>query len=161
MPALRIGLGFDLHRLAQGRRLVLGGVTIPFEKGLLGHSDADALCHAAADALLGALALGDLGQHFSDTDPAWKDADSLLLLGRVAEMVEAKGFRVVNLDATLIAEAPRLSPHFPAMAQNLARVLKVSADRVSVKAKTLEGTGEIGRGEAIAAQVIVLLEARA
>ena len=156
--SFRIGTGFDLHRLAPQRRLVLGGVVIPFEKGLLGHSDADALCHAAADALLGALALPDLGQQFPDTDPAWKDADSLALLGRVQAMVEAKGFRVVNLDATIIAQAPKLSPHFPAMAANLARVLGVATDRISVKAKTAEGVGAIGRGEAIAAEVVVLLE---
>ncbi len=156
--SFRIGTGFDLHRLAPQRRLVLGGVVIPFTKGLLGHSDADALCHAAADALLGALALPDLGQQFPDTDPAWKDADSLALLGRVQAMVEAKGFRVVNLDATIIAQAPKLSPHFPAMAANLARVLGVATDRISVKAKTAEGVGAIGRGEAIAAEVVVLLE---
>ena len=156
--SFRIGTGFDLHRLAPQRRLVLGGVVIPFKKGLLGHSDADALCHAAADALLGALALPDLGQQFPDTDPAWKDADSLALLGRVQAMVEAKGFRVVNLDATIIAQAPKLSPHFPAMAANLARVLGVATDRISVKAKTAEGVGAIGRGEAIAAEVVVLLE---
>jgi 2-C-methyl-D-erythritol 2,4-cyclodiphosphate synthase len=156
--SFRIGTGFDLHRLAPQRRLVLGGVVIPFDQGLLGHSDADALCHAAADALLGALALPDLGQQFPDTDPAWKDADSLALLGRVQAMVEAKGFRVVNLDATIIAQAPKLSPHFPAMAANLARVLQVGADRISVKAKTAEGVGAIGRGEALAAEVVVLLE---
>jgi len=156
--SFRIGLGFDLHRLSPQRRLVLGGVVIPFEKGLLGHSDADALCHAAADALLGALALPDLGQQFPDTDPAWKDADSLALLGRVRAMVSAKGYRLVNLDATIIAQAPKLSPHFPAMAANLARALKVGAERISVKAKTAEGTGAIGRGEAIAAQAAVLLE---
>lgn len=156
--SFRIGTGFDLHRLAPQRRLVLGGVVIPFDQGLLGHSDADALCHAAADALLGALALPDLGQQFPDTDPAWKDADSLALLGRVQAMVEAKGFRVVNLDATIIAQAPRLAPHFPAMAANLARVLQVGVDRISVKAKTAEGVGAIGRGEAIAAEVVVLLE---
>jgi 2-C-methyl-D-erythritol 2,4-cyclodiphosphate synthase len=156
--SFRIGTGFDLHRLAPQRRLALGGVVIPFEKGLLGHSDADALCHAAADALLGALALPDLGQQFPDTDPAWKDADSLALLGRVQAMIAAKGFRVVNLDATIIAQAPKLSPHFPAMAANLARVLQVGVDRISVKAKTAEGVGAIGRGEAIAAEVVVLLE---
>ena len=156
--SFRIGLGFDLHRLSPQRRLVLGGVVIPFEKGLLGHSDADALCHAAADALLGALALPDLGQQFPDTDPAWKDADSLALLGRVRAMVSAKGYRLVNLDATIIAQAPKLSPHFPAMAANLARALKVGAERISVKAKTAEGVGAIGRGEAIAVQTVVLLE---
>lgn len=156
--SFRIGTGFDLHRLAPQRRLVLGGVVIPFEKGLLGHSDADALCHAAADALLGALALPDLGQQFPDTDPAWKDADSLALLGRVQAMIAERGYRVVNLDATIIAQAPKLSAHFPAMAKNLARVLKVGVDRISVKAKTAEATGAIGRGEAIAVQVVVLLE---
>jgi len=156
--SFRIGTGFDLHRLAPQRRLVLGGVVIPFDKGLLGHSDADALCHAAADALLGALALPDLGQQFPDTDPAWKDADSLTLLGRVQAMIAGRGFRVVNLDATIIAQAPKLSPHFPAMAANLARVIGVATDRISVKAKTAEGVGAIGRGEAIAAEVVVLLE---
>ena len=158
MNNIRIGQGFDAHRLVPGRKLVLCGVIVPCAKGLLGHSDADALCHAAADALLGALALPDLGQQFPDTDPAWKDADSLALLGRVQAMVEAKGFRVVNLDATIIAQAPKLSPHFPAMAANLARVLGVATDRISVKAKTAEGVGAIGRGEAIAAEVVVLLE---
>ena len=154
----RIGQGFDLHRLSPGRRLVLAGVAVPFDQGLLGHSDADALSHAVADALLGALALGDLGQHFPDTDPAWKDADSLKLLARVAALIEEQGYAVVNLDATIIAERPKLSPHFPAMAENLARVLKIPAARVSVKAKTAEGTDAVGRGEAIAAQAIALLQ---
>jgi 2-C-methyl-D-erythritol 2,4-cyclodiphosphate synthase len=154
----RIGQGFDSHRLEPGRSLVLGGVDIPYDKGLSGHSDADALAHAVADAILGALALGDLGQHFPDTDPAYKDADSMAILAKVYEMMHEQGYRVVNLDCTIIAEAPKLAPYFDDMKRNLSRVLSVEDTSVSIKGKTAEGMGAIGRGEGIAAAAVVLLE---
>ena len=156
----RVGIGYDVHRLTQGRRLVLGGVEIPFDRGLDGHSDADVLCHAVTDAVLGALAKGDIGGHFSDTDPAFKDADSRELL-RLIWISEAKnsGWRVVNLDAVLIAESPRLATHIPLMRENLAAILECDPSRVSVKATTNEGIGGLGRGEGIAAQAVVLLTA--
>jgi 2-C-methyl-D-erythritol 2,4-cyclodiphosphate synthase len=153
----RVGQGWDLHRLAAGRPLVLGGVTIPFEQGLDGHSDADVLTHAILDALLGAIADGDIGTHFPETDPAWRGAASLDLLGRALTRVRAAGWRVVNVDATVIAERPKLSPHRDAMRAALAGALGIDAVAVSVKAKTAEGLGTEGRGEAISAQAVVLL----
>jgi 2-C-methyl-D-erythritol 2,4-cyclodiphosphate synthase len=154
---IRIGNGFDVHALVAGRRLVLGGVTIPYERGLEGHSDADALLHAVGDAILGALALGDLGAHFPDTDSRWKDADSRVLLRHVASLAFAGGWRIGNLDATLIAQAPKLAPHVPAMRANLAADLGCELGEVSVKATTTERLGFAGRGEGIAALATVLL----
>jgi 2-C-methyl-D-erythritol 2,4-cyclodiphosphate synthase len=153
----RIGHGIDSHRFETGRSLILGGVEIPFDMGLLGHSDGDALAHAAADAILGALALGDLGQHFPDTDLAYKDANSLEILAQVVEMMQERNYRVVNLDCTIIAEAPRLGPYLAKMQKNLAGVLLVPESAVSVKAKTGEKMGPIGAGEGIAALAGVLL----
>ena len=154
---LRIGEGFDVHTLAGGRRLVIGGVEIPFEKGLAGHSDADVLLHAVTDALLGAAALGDIGSHFPDDDPAFKDADSAVLLARVVRKLEQKGFHAVNLDATVIAQRPKLAPYMEQMRENIARILGVDIERVSVKAKTHEGLGALGRGEGIAARAVALV----
>ncbi|HXZ55247.1 MAG TPA: 2-C-methyl-D-erythritol 2,4-cyclodiphosphate synthase [Burkholderiales bacterium] len=155
---MRIGQGYDIHALVAGRRLVIGGVAIPFEKGLAGHSDADVLIHAVCDALLGAAALGDIGTHFPDTDPNYRNADSRALLRQVAAKVRGIGFAIANVDATILAEAPRMAPHIGAMISNLAADLGVPADRVSVKAKTAERLGAIGRGEGIAAEAIALLE---
>jgi 2-C-methyl-D-erythritol 2,4-cyclodiphosphate synthase len=153
----RIGIGYDIHRLVEGRKLVLGGVEIPFEKGLLGHSDSDVLVHAICDALLGAAALGDIGAHFPDTDPRWAEASSLTFLAVVVEMIGDRGFRVSNVDATVVMEHPRLKPHIQAIRERLASVLRVDVDRVSVKAKTSEGLESVGRGDAIAAQAVALL----
>ena len=153
----RAGIGYDLHRLVEGRPLVLGGVTIPFERGLAGHSDADAVCHAITDAILGAAGAGDIGRHFPDTDPAWKDASSLDLLRRAAEVVRARGFEVGNVDATVIAERPKLAPFIDAMRERVAAALLVAADRVSIKGKTNEGVGALGRGEAIAVHAVALV----
>jgi 2-C-methyl-D-erythritol 2,4-cyclodiphosphate synthase len=155
--SLRIGIGYDIHALAPGRPLVLGGVTIPHPTGLTGHSDADALAHAVADAVLGALGLGDIGRHFPDTDPEHAGADSLGLLARVAGMMRERGFRVNNVDALIIAQAPRMAPHVGGMQANLARALGCGADRVNVKATTHEGLGALGRNEGIAAQAVCLL----
>ena len=155
---MRIGQGFDVHALVKGRKLIIGGVTIPFERGLAGHSDADVLIHAVCDALLGAAALGDIGRHFPDTDPRYKDADSRGLLREVAGKVKQAGFSVANIDATLIAQAPKLAPHIPAMIANLSADLGLKSDQVNVKAKTAEELGAIGRGEGIAAEAIALLE---
>lgn len=154
----RIGTGYDLHRLVEGRPLILGGVRIPFEKGLQGHSDADILCHAVTDAILGAAALGDIGAHFPDTDPRFKGADSLDLLARARQLVNSAGYRVVNVDATIIAERPKLREHIDAMRQRLAESLLVRTSAVSVKAKTNEGVGPEGRGEAMSVQAVALLE---
>ena len=154
---VRIGNGYDLHRLVPGRRLVLGGVTIPFDKGLTGHSDADAVCHAVTDAILGAVGAGDIGRHFPDTDAAWKDADSLTLLAHASEIVRSKGFAVGNVDVVVIAERPKMSPHADAMRANLARALQISVDQVSVKGKTNEGVGATGTGEAIAVHAVALV----
>ena len=151
---IRTGIGFDSHRLVAGRRLVLGGVDIPHEHGLLGHSDADVLIHALCDALLGAVADGDIGQHFSDQDPLWKDADSTVLLARVIERLARAGWRVVNTDVTVVAEAPKLMPHIPAMRARLAEVMGVDCSRVSVKAKTNEGMDAVGRREGISAMAV-------
>jgi len=158
---VRIGHGFDCHRLVAGRPLVLGGVRIPFERGLEGHSDGDALLHAVADALLGALGEGDLGQHFGTADPALAGAASAGLLQRVMERVRAAGLRIGNLDATLIAEAPRLAPFQAEMRKTVAELLGTDPARVNVKLKSADGLGALGRGEGIAAQVVVLLEAGA
>ena len=154
---IRIGTGFDVHGLVAGRPLVIGGVTIPYERGLDGHSDADVLCHAIGDALLGALALGDLGKHFPDTDPRWKGADSRSLLRHIVTLVHERGFSVGNVDATVIAQAPKLAPHVPAMRANLAADLGCALDDVSVKATTTERLGFAGRGEGIAAMASVLV----
>jgi 2-C-methyl-D-erythritol 4-phosphate cytidylyltransferase/2-C-methyl-D-erythritol 2,4-cyclodiphosphate synthase len=158
---LRIGTGYDLHRLVEGRRLILGGVVIPFEKGLAGHSDADAVCHAVTDALLGAAAAGDIGRHFPDTDPRWKDADSLMLLARAVEMVGANGYAVVNVDVVVVAERPKLAPHVEVMRANLARVMGVAVTQVAIKGKTNEGVGSIGAGESIAVHAVALLSRNA
>jgi 2-C-methyl-D-erythritol 2,4-cyclodiphosphate synthase len=155
---MRIGIGYDSHRLVPGRKLWLGAVEIPFGKGLAGHSDGDVLTHAVCDALLGAAGLGDLGRHFPDTDPQWKDASSLDLLSQVMERVREQGLRVTNVDTVIVAQEPRLVPHFDPMRETLARALEVETVRVNIKAKTTEGLGAIGRGEAMAAQVVVLLE---
>jgi 2-C-methyl-D-erythritol 4-phosphate cytidylyltransferase / 2-C-methyl-D-erythritol 2,4-cyclodiphosphate synthase len=155
---VRIGVGYDLHRLVEGRPLVLGGVTVPFDKGLLGHSDADPICHAATDAVLGACAAGDIGGHFPDTDPQWRDASSIDLLRRAAAIVHDKGYRVVNLDIVVIAERPKIGPLAGGMCARLAEALGIAADAVSVKGKTNEGIGEIGRGDAIAVHAVALLE---
>ena len=154
---VRIGNGFDVHALVAGRKLILGGVTIPWDRGLDGHSDADVLLHAVADAILGALALGDLGAHFPDTDPQWKGADSRVLLRHVVSLASAKGWKTGNVDATLIAQAPKLAPHVTAMRANLAADLGCVLDDVSVKATTTERLGFTGRGEGIAALATVLL----
>lgn len=155
---MRIGQGYDVHRLVEGRKLVLGGVDISYEKGLLGHSDADVLTHALMDALLGACALGDIGHLFPDNDPAYQGADSLCLLDEVVQLLEKKGFHIGNVDVTVIAQAPKLAPYVPEMRENLARRLKIGLDRVSVKATTEERLGFTGRGEGIAAQAICLVE---
>jgi 2-C-methyl-D-erythritol 4-phosphate cytidylyltransferase/2-C-methyl-D-erythritol 2,4-cyclodiphosphate synthase len=153
----RAGLGYDLHRLVEGRPLILGGVTIPFERGLAGHSDADAVCHAVTDAILGAAGAGDIGRHFPDSDPQWKGASSVELLRTAVGIVRAQGLIVGNVDVTVIMERPKLAPHVDAMRATLAEVLGVTADRVSVKGKTNEGVGAIGRGEAVAVHAIALV----
>jgi len=155
----RIGIGYDIHRLVEGRKLVIAGVEIPFEKGLLGHSDSDVLTHAICDALLGAAALGDIGAHFPDTDARYEGASSLDLLARVVELITDRGYRVANVDAVVMAERPRLRPHVEAMRGRLASTLQVDISAVSVKAKTSEGLESIGRGEAMAAHAVVLLSA--
>jgi 2-C-methyl-D-erythritol 2,4-cyclodiphosphate synthase len=154
---MRIGQGFDVHALVAGRRLVIGGVEIAYERGLAGHSDADVLLHAVCDALLGAAALGDIGRHFPDTDPRFKGIDSRDLLRHVAGLVRERGWKAANVDATIIAQAPRMAPHIPAMVANIAADLGVDASLVNVKATTTEGLGFTGRGEGIAAQAICLL----
>ena len=154
---MRIGQGYDVHTLVKGRRLVVGGVTIPFEKGLEGHSDADVLIHAVCDALLGAAGLGDIGRHFPDTDPKYRGADSRVLLREVAKKLHEMELAVANIDATIIAEAPRMSPYIEAMVANLSADLDLAPGHVNVKAKTAERLGAIGRGEGIAAEAIVLL----
>jgi 2-C-methyl-D-erythritol 2,4-cyclodiphosphate synthase len=155
---MRIGTGYDVHRLVKGRKLVLGGVTIPFEKGLLGHSDADVLIHAVCDALLGAAGLGDIGLHFPDTDPMLKDISSITILSKTVEMLNSKAFRVINLDSTIMAEAPKLSPYKTEMQKNISRIIEIEADCVNVKATTFETLGMIGRGEGIAAFCVALIE---
>jgi 2-C-methyl-D-erythritol 4-phosphate cytidylyltransferase / 2-C-methyl-D-erythritol 2,4-cyclodiphosphate synthase len=157
---LRIGNGYDLHRLVPGRRLVLGGVVIPFDKGLAGHSDADAVSHAVTDAILGAAGAGDIGRHFPDSDPAWKDADSIALLARAAELVATAGYSVLNVDVVVIAERPKLVPHVDMMCVNIARAIGIAPDRVSIKGKTNEGVGSIGAGESIAVHAVALIAHR-
>lgn len=157
-PTLRIGNGYDLHRLVSGRPLVLGGVTIPFDKGLQGHSDADAVCHAVTDAILGAAGAGDIGRHFPDTDPAWKDANSITLLASASAIVRAAGFAVVNVDVVVIAQRPKLSPHADAMRASVARALQVAPEQVSVKGKTNEGVDSMGAGDSIAVHAVALLQ---
>jgi 2-C-methyl-D-erythritol 2,4-cyclodiphosphate synthase len=154
---IRIGFGYDAHRLVPGRPLILGGVEIPFDHGLLGHSDADVLLHAICDALLGAAALGDIGRHFPDTDSRWQGVSSLVLLRTVAGLVGAAGFEVYNVDSTIVAQAPRLAPHIPHMTDTIAKVLGVGAKQVSVKAKTTEGMGFSGSGEGMAAYAVVTI----
>ena len=155
----RIGIGYDIHRLVEGRKLVLGGVEIPFEKGLLGHSDSDVLSHAICDALLGAAALGDIGTHFPDSDPRWAGVSSLDFLAHAAQLITEHSYSIANVDSTVFAEHPRLRPHIDSIRESLALALRIDVDRVSVKAKTNEGLESIGRAEAIAAQSIVLLTA--
>ena len=154
---MRIGIGYDVHRLADGRKLILGGVEIPFERGLLGHSDADVLLHAICDALLGAAALGDIGKHFPDSDAAFKDISSLLLLEKVSALLKGKGYKIGNIDATIIAEKPKLAPYIPQMCENIAAACEIATERVSVKATTTEGMGFCGMGEGIAAQASCLI----
>ena len=154
----RIGQGYDVHQLVAGRKLILGGVEIPHVTGLLGHSDADALLHAITDALLGAVALGDIGRHFPDTDPRYKGADSRVLLRGAVALLAAKGLRPVNVDATIIAQQPKLAPHAPAMVANIAADLGIPPDAVNIKGKTNERLGYLGREEAIEAQAVVLVE---
>ena len=156
---MRIGHGYDVHKLVPGRKLILGGVDIPHHLGLLGHSDADVAAHALADALLGAAALGDIGQHFPDTDPAYTGADSLVLLAKVVELLKAEGWRVENTDVTILAQRPKLKPHIPRMRENFARAMGVPVSSVSVKATTEEGLGFTGREEGIAAHAVALIEA--
>jgi len=154
---MRIGQGFDVHQLVEGRKLIIGGVEIPYSKGLLGHSDADVLLHAICDALLGAVALGDIGRHFADTDAKFKNIDSRILLRETLHLVREQGFRVGNVDATIIAQAPKMAPHIPQMVAHIAADLRVEKNAVNVKATTTEQLGFSGRGEGIAAQAVVLL----
>lgn len=155
---LRIGMGFDIHPLIEGRKLILGGVEIPYSKGLLGHSDADVLIHAICDAILGAISEGDLGRHFPDTDPQYRSMSSILLLKKVTEKAKAKGFRIVNMDATVAAQEPRLAEYIPQMIDNMGEVLGVGTDRVNIKVTNPEGLGFSGRGEGIMAQSVILME---
>lgn len=154
---MRIGIGYDSHRFANGRKLILAGVEIPHDRGLDGHSDADAIAHAVTDALLGAAALGDIGTHFPPSDPQWKDADSLQLLQRAYHLLEELNYQVVNIDVTVLCEAPRLGPHVPAMRERLARALGIGTQHVSIKSKTNEGMGWIGQGEGIAVVAVALI----
>ena len=157
---MKIGQGFDVHALVDGRRLIIGGVVIPYEKGLLGHSDGDVLLHAVCDALLGAAGLGDIGQHFPDNDGRYAGADSIQLLREVGERIGALRYRIVNIDSTIVAQAPRMAPHIPDMVQNIARALAIAPGRVNVKAKTTERLGFTGRGDGILAEAVALLETR-
>ena len=154
---MRVGMGYDVHRLVEGRDMIIGGVKIPYEKGLLGHSDADVLLHAISDALLGAAALGDIGKHFPDTDPAYKGISSLLLLEKVGQLIEEKGFLIENIDATIIAQAPKMRPHIDTMRENIAGALGIAVEQVNVKATTEEGLGFTGSGEGISSQAICML----
>lgn len=154
---MRVGLGYDIHPLVADRKFVLGGVIIPFDKGPKGHSDGDCLYHALTDAILGALGLGDIGRHFPDNDPKWKDADSAVFLKEAKRLIEGKKLRIENIDANLHAESPKLTPHIPAMIKNLSALLEVPEDRINVKAKRGEGLDAVGRGEAVAAQAVILL----
>lgn len=154
---MRIGMGYDVHRLTEGRDLILGGVRIPYEKGLLGHSDADVLLHAVMDALLGAAALGDIGKHFPDSDPAYKGISSLKLLEHVGELLEKEGYTVGNIDATIIAQRPKMAPHIAVMRKNIAEVLRIEESQINIKATTEEGLGFTGSGEGISSQAVCLL----
>ena len=154
---MRIGMGYDVHRLTEGRDLILGGVKIPYEKGLLGHSDADVLLHAVMDALLGAAALGDIGKHFPDSDPAYKGISSLKLLEHVGELLEKEGYTVGNIDATIIAQRPKMAPHIAVMRKNIAEVLRIEESQINIKATTEEGLGSTGSGEGISSQAVCLL----
>ena len=155
---MRVGLGYDVHKLVEGRDLIIGGVNIPYEKGLLGHSDADVLLHAISDALLGAAALGDIGKHFPDTDPKYKGADSLKLLEHVGQLLEENLYIVENIDATIIAQRPKMAPHIQTMRENIAEALGIEVDQVNVKATTEEGLGFTGTGEGISSQAVCLIE---
>jgi len=157
---MRIGNGYDIHRLVPGRALILGGVNIPFEKGLLGHSDADVLTHAIMDALLGAAALGDIGHYFPPTDPKWAGADSLALLAQIHRLLLERGYRINNIDSVIVAEAPKMKPHLSAMQANLGRVLDLDPSRIGIKATTNEGLGPVGVGDAICAYAVVLLSCK-
>ncbi len=154
----QVGIGYDAHKFIDGRPLILGGVTIPYEKGLLGHSDADALCHAISDAILGAAVLGDMGKYFPDSDPQWKNADSLDMLKVCARMAQAKGWKVGNVDATIVCQKPKLAPYLVSMSQMIEETLGIGPDRVNVKAKTTEGMGFEGREEGLSVQVVVLIQ---
>ena len=154
---IRVGEGWDVHALVEGRQLILGGIAIPYEKGLLGHSDADALLHAITDALLGAAGLGDIGRHFPDTDARFKGADSSVLLAQAAARVRAQGWQIGNVDSTIIAQAPKMAPHIPAMRERIAATLGLAAEQVNVKAKTAEKLGPVGQGLSIEARAVVLL----
>jgi 2-C-methyl-D-erythritol 2,4-cyclodiphosphate synthase len=156
----RCGIGYDLHRLAEGRKLIVGGIALPFDKGSVGHSDGDVLAHALCDALLGAAGLGDIGTHFPDTDSKWKGANSLLFLEHARKLLDEKHFAIEHVDAVVITEKPKLGPHFPKMREALARALGVTADHIHLKAKTNEGVDAVGRGEAIAAYVVATLSGR-
>lgn len=155
---MRVGMGYDVHKLVEGRDLIMGGVNIPYEKGLLGHSDADVLLHAISDALLGAAALGDIGKHFPDTDPKYKGADSLKLLEHVGKLLDEKLYVIENIDATIIAQRPKMAPHIMQMRENIAKALKIDVDQVNVKATTEEGLGFTGSGEGISSQAICAIE---
>ncbi len=158
MSTFRIGQGMDIHQLVEGRPLIIGGVTIPHEKGLLGHSDADVLLHAICDALLGAAALGDIGRHFSDSDPRYRNIDSRILLRNVFDLLQAKQYQIINIDATIIAQAPKMAPHIPAMIANIAQDLQMQPSDINIKAKTAEHMGALGRKEGIATQVVCLID---
>lgn len=155
---MRVGMGYDVHKLVEGRDLIMGGVNIPYEKGLLGHSDADVLLHAISDALLGAAALGDIGKHFPDTDPKYKGADSLKLLEHVGKLLDEKLYVIENIDATIIAQRPKMAPYIPQMRENIAKALGIDVDQVNVKATTEEGLGFTGTGEGISSQAICAIE---
>ena len=154
---MRVGMGYDVHKLTEGRKLILGGVDIPWEKGLLGHSDADVLIHAIMDALLGAAALGDIGKHFPDTDPRYEGISSIELLKKVGELLEEKGYVVENIDATIIAQKPKMAPHIPTMRENIAEALGIKISQLNIKATTEEGLGFTGQGEGISSQAICSL----
>ncbi|MGC2889144.1 MAG: 2-C-methyl-D-erythritol 2,4-cyclodiphosphate synthase [Candidatus Acidiferrum sp.] len=158
--SVRCGIGYDLHRLAEGRKLMVGGIELPFDKGPVGHSDGDVLAHAMCDALLGAAGLGDIGTHFPDTDPKWKGANSLLFLEHARKLLDEKHFSIEHVDAVVILEKPKLGPHFPKMREALARSLGISTDQISLKAKTNEGVDAVGHGDAIAAHVVATLSQR-
>lgn len=157
MSTMRVGQGFDVHQLVEGRQLIIGGVTIPYEKGLLGHSDADVLLHAICDALLGAAALGDIGKHYPDSDPHYKNIDSRVLLRNIYSLLENNCYKIINIDATIITQAPRMAPHIPAMIANIAQDLKTHTNNINIKAKTAEHLGAIGRKEGIVAEVVCLI----